>query len=375
MNKSRYDELAARGIVLFTMREHDLTFRHILCHGNLKQISLESRLLMNVKKFNLLFFGSDTFSITILKHLLDKQLCPIGVVTGQSSLLDQFSAANKLVRYRWPFQRNDLKISSSNVGLVASFGHLLNVETINLFEYGLFNVHPSLLPMYRGSTPIQAAIMDGLKETGCTLIQIPPVAKFDIGEIVLQEKVPIKEREYALHLRERLARVGAQMSEKLLTDYEGCMDKRVSQGLYGRSYARKLSVSQGLISFRTEDSAQIDRKIRAYTGTIELFTYCLNGLKIRLEELIDPDSTKNYDLDGLTLDLMLQKNVIEKSVDVKPGTMFFHKVRHILCIKCRDNEWVAFNYVTPDSKPRMTALDFFNGYLSKVQMSQMKTDV
>lgn len=330
---------------------------------------------MKIQRFKLLFFGSDHFSVTVLKHLHRTKLCPIRVVTGQHSELDRFSRLNSLETVRWPVNIQDITSTSTNIGLVASFGHLINVETINLFKYGLFNIHPSLLPQYRGSTPVQAAIIDGLKETGCTLMKIPPVAKFDIGDIVLQEKISIGERELATELKKRLAIVGAVLAEKLLLDYEQCLMNVRPQNEQIKSYAKKLKPEDGLLRFKSEESNIIDRKIRAYTGTIELYTYCLNGLKIRLDGVISSNDTRHYNLDELSSILLRQKDVIKDcSPNINSGTMFFHKIRHVLCFKCADNKWIGFDYVTPDHKARMPALDFYNGYLSKVGIEQLETD-
>ena len=109
----------------------------------------------------------------MLKYLLRKDICPIEVVTKQGSILDKLSASEQLIRHRWPL---DLLNESDDkepfdVGLVASFGQLIDEDTVRKFKYGLFNVHPSLLPRYRGSSPIQAAIGGGMcrQPNTCTL--------------------------------------------------------------------------------------------------------------------------------------------------------------------------------------------------------------
>lgn len=331
---------------------------------------------MKANQFNLLFFGSDSFSIIILKHLLGANLCPVQVVTKPFSLVDKFSAHHRISRHRWPLDLLDSTIKDRfNIGLVASFGQLIDVNTINSFKNGLFNVHPSLLPQYRGSTPIQTAILDGVKETGCTIMRIPPIDKFDIGDIILQERVEIERREYASKLRDRLATIGACMTERLLNNYDECLSFAKPQGDSGRSYAKKLKLEQGLINFKSESATRVDHKVRAFTGFLELYTYCLGGLKIRLEDMRDPSEVERYDLNNLAINQSRLKSAIdEDNTDVPAGTIFFHKVRHVVCIKCSDNKWAVFDYITPEFKPRMSGLDFYNGYLSKVGPDRMKTD-
>lgn len=326
---------------------------------------------MKIPKFRLLFFGSDNFSVTVLKYLLGRELCPIQVVTREGSLLGKFSNENKLYSHRWPLNLNSQDLTS-NIGLVASFGHLIDVNTVNLFKYGLFNIHPSLLPQYRGSTPVQAAIKDGIAVTGCTVMRIPPIPKFDIGEIILQKQLDIKDEEYAVELGQRLAHLGAIMFEELLINYERHISEAKPQDSANKSYAKRLKPEDGQLRFKTESSDLISRKVRAYTGFIELFTFCCDGLKVRLEEMTSPKEVEKYDLQRLSSNLLGSKSVIEDNVP--PGAIYFHRTRRIICIKCYDLKWLAFKYATPPSRARMSALDFHNGYLSKLEALARRTD-
>lgn len=331
---------------------------------------------LNHRQFSLLFFGSDAFSVRILKHLIDRSICPIEVVTRSGTILDHYSAECRLKRYRWPLIVDGEQ--EFNIGLVASFGNLIDKYTVNRFHYGLFNVHPSLLPQYRGSTPIQAAIRDNLEETGCSLMRIPPIDKFDIGEILLQKKLAIKRREYAIELRDRLADMGCEMVEDLLLNYDKCIQNIEPQSEMGKSYAKKLKLEDGFLNFTSESSSMIDRKVRAYSGFIDLYSFCLGGLKIRLLNLRDPEETKSYDLDRLSLSLWQRKGLISGAEnspqEVPAGSMFFHKIRQTLCIKCSDSNWLSFDRVRPEDKSEMSSLEFYNGYLSKVNIINRRVD-
>lgn len=335
---------------------------------------------MRVDRFRLLFFGSDPFSIRVLDYLLSKQICHTEVVAKPHTLLDKFSISKRLKRHAWPLELRAESSEKFNIGLVASFGSLINQATVSRFELGLFNVHPSLLPKYRGSTPVQAAVFDGIKETGCTIMRIPPVEKFDIGDIVLQERLRIKDREYAIDLRDRLADLGAQMAERLLTNYDDCIKLSQPQDSSKKSLARKLKLEQGLLQFRADTLDLIDRKVRAYTGFIELYTFCLNGLRVELAGMEDPKVVERYELDSLVLDLIAaqsdkSRSVITEGHHVAAGTMFFHKIRRQLCVKTGDCKWLAFEWATPKLKPKMIASEFYNGYLSKVPQQLRMTDL
>lgn len=329
---------------------------------------------MRLPNFQLLFFGSDNFSVRVLNALLNVDLCPISVVTKCGSILDRFSAHNRLQALRWPLEWPQEKTQQFNIGLVASFGHMIDIKTISKFRYGLFNIHPSLLPRYRGSSPIQAAILDGLDETGCTIMRIPPIAKFDIGDIVQQEKLKIEPSEYAFELSDRLAFLGAKMTQNLLINYDHYLALSRPQGEEGKSYSWKIKPEHGLIKFRSEDSSTIDRKVRAYTGYIDLHTTCCHGLKVSLSSMRELKEIEKYNLER-ALNIHLKAIGQEDYVEAKAGTIFFHKPRQILGIKPIDGKWVAFDYCTVEHKPRMTALEFYNGYLSSLDHKNMMTDL
>lgn len=322
---------------------------------------------MKATNFRLLFFGSDRFSSLVLDKFVRLKICPLHVVTRPGSILDQYSAKNNLIRHTWPIKNEVWNRNDFNIGLVASFGNLIDVQTVGRFNHGLFNVHPSLLPRYRGSTPIQTAILDGQTHTGCTIMRIPPIEKFDIGDIVLQERLDIMHREYAVDLRDKLANLGASLAEQLFLDYDRHVTNTRPQSNEGKSYAKKIKPEQGLINFKTESADLIDRKMRAYTGFIDLYLMCLDGLKVRLEDIVDPLVVEKYAIDRL---VMRRKD----TCDVEAGAIYMHKTRQLLCIKCQDGKWVAFKRATPESKPKMSAIDFYNGYLSKVDASRLITD-
>lgn len=323
---------------------------------------------MRVENFRLLFFGSDAFSIRVLKPLLDKKLCPVQVVTKLQTSLYKFSQQHNVTTHQWLPGLPNVSDDEFNIGLVASFGQMIDPVTVRKFHLGLFNTHPSLLPQYRGSTPVQAAVFDGLKETGCTIMRIPPVEKFDIGDIISQKKLAIGPREYAIELRDRLADLGSSMVIDFLLNYEQYIVTARSQCNENKSLARKLKREQGCLQFKTESMDFIDRKVLAYTGFIEIYTICLGGLHVELDGFREPKLVEKLNLDRLVSKLTENPNI-------EAGTLFFHRLRRILCVKAHDGKWAAFEYATPRGKPKMDALDFYNGYLSKVELRLRMTDV
>ena len=93
--------------------------------------------------------------------------------------------------------------------VVASYGRILPQAVLDAAPLGAFNVHPSLLPLYRGATPLQTAIRDGRAETGVTVMLMD--AGMDTGDVVLQERTPLGASETYGELHDRLAKTGARM--------------------------------------------------------------------------------------------------------------------------------------------------------------------
>lgn len=315
-------------------------------------------------KFKILFFGTDIFSFRTLKPIIESRCFEnFEIVTKPQCDVETFAEENNLNYHYWKpnFSDNFNSNVKPNIGLVSSFGNLIDVNTIRLFKYGLFNLHPSLLPKYRGSTPIQHAILNGDSETGLTIFQIPPIEKFDVGDIIVQRKVNIKEKEYAQQLSVRLASIGSEMFIELLKNYDKCMLNKRAQGSEGRSYAKKIKPERGLLNFKTESFVDIERKVRAFTGWIDLY-FLWKDKRV-------------YVYDMIFIDLGKVDSVYEELFSSTPtlGSIFFSR-NNAICIKCRDNKWLAFRKVRMENKPILSALDFSNGYLSKYIHSEAVTD-
>jgi methionyl-tRNA formyltransferase len=108
--------------------------------------------------------------------------------------------------------------------VVASYGKIVPQMLLDLVPVA-FNVHPSLLPLYRGATPLQSAIRDGRRETGVTIIAMD--AGMDTGDVLLQERTPIGVEETYGELHDRLARRGAEMAVEALGRYaDGTLERR-----------------------------------------------------------------------------------------------------------------------------------------------------
>lgn len=146
--------------------------------------------------------------------------------------------------------------------VVAAFGQILRPHVLYLPPHGSINVHASLLPRWRGASPIHHAILAGDRETGITLMQMDE--GLDTGPQYVQERLLIGERETAAELHDRLAELGAAMVRRYLDDILTGRLLPTEQDNSLSTYAPMIKKDAGLIDWQ-QDSSAIDRLIRAMT--------------------------------------------------------------------------------------------------------------
>lgn len=162
--------------------------------------------------------------------------------------------------------------------VVAAFGQLLPKKILDIPPYGSINVHASLLPEYRGSSPIQAAILNGDEKTGIT-IQYMDV-KLDTGDIILQESIPIAKDETGGSLHDKLAQVGAELLVKALDKLKDGSVSRTPQDDSLATIVKMLDKEMGNIDFN-QPAIYIERKIRGLNPWPSAYTK-LDGKTLKL---------------------------------------------------------------------------------------------
>lgn len=145
--------------------------------------------------------------------------------------------------------------------LIASYAKLFPLEIIKIPRYQTICFHPSLLPKYQGTTPIQSVILNNEKETGFTFFLINE--KFDQGPIIYQKKFSISTEENNLTLTEKLFQMGSQQVNEIIKKYLNGKLKAIPQNKLQTTYTRKLRKEDGF--FTPEENLQsIWCKFRAY---------------------------------------------------------------------------------------------------------------
>lgn len=159
---------------------------------------------------------------------------------------------------------------SPDLIVVAAYGKILPDWLLNLPKYGVINVHASLLPKYRGASPIQAALLNGERRTGITIMKVIP--ELDAGDILSQREVEIREEDDAQTLHDRLARVGAELlTETIPKLIKGEIEPK-PQNHDEATYCPKITKEMGRINWE-RSSEEIFNMVRAFTPWPGAFTY------------------------------------------------------------------------------------------------------
>jgi methionyl-tRNA formyltransferase len=169
--------------------------------------------------------------------------------------------------------------------VVASFGIILKKDLLDLPRYGCVNLHPSLLPKYRGVSPIQAAILAGDEETGCTTMLMDEGV--DTGAVLLAESMGVDPNDTAGTLERKLAALGASLVVRTL---EGILDgsvRPIGQNESLASYTRKIRKEHGAIDWSKSASA-IARQVRALLPWPSAYTTLAGRRLIILEAAVAP---------------------------------------------------------------------------------------
>lgn len=135
----------------------------------------------------------------------------------------------------------------ADIAVVAAYGLLLPVDILQGTKFGCINIHPSLLPRWRGAAPIHRPIIEGDAETGCCIMQMDE--GLDTGDIILSRKVPIPHHATTGDMHDVLSLIGAEMTVQALDLIEAGKATRTKQSEQGVTYAKKISKAEAKIDF------------------------------------------------------------------------------------------------------------------------------
>jgi methionyl-tRNA formyltransferase len=224
------------------------------------------------------FFGTPEFAVPTLDALERAGRTPVLVVTqpakpaGRGQEVQQPPVAHwasaRGVEVLQPESLKDegfldrLRALAPDVAVVVAFGRILPPRLLEIPALGCLNVHASLLPRYRGASPIQAALIHGEKKTGVTIMRM--VEELDAGPMLLQEEVDVRLHETAGELAERLAPLGGELLAEAVGRLEKGQAKERKQREESASYARQIEKSDGRMDWALS-AEELYNRVRAYT--------------------------------------------------------------------------------------------------------------
>jgi methionyl-tRNA formyltransferase len=297
----------------------------------------------------LVFFGTDDFSVIVLEELKKTGLAPELVITAPDkprgrglhsspSIVSMWAREHKVaVSHEYP--------SDGDLFVVASYGKIIPKNILDLPKYGALNVHPSLLPKYRGPSPIESQILADEKEIGVTIMQMDE--KMDHGPIVAARQLESTKHKIqnsnktqetnifkGSELRKILAKEGGKLLAETIPKWVAGKIKPVPQDESKATYTRKFNKEDGLIDF-ADDPYKNFLKICAFNGGVgTYFFWPVSTPSLRQESEYSP----------LNKGEMKPRRIRVKVIDAK-----------------YENEKLEILRVIPEGKKEMSYADFLRG--------------
>ena len=251
-------------------------------------------------KTDFAFFGTDNFSVGVLDELKKVGFLPTLIITsldkpkGRGLKITpppvKLWAIENKIDFLQPEKLDEkfnLEIGNwkLEIGVVASYGKILPAKILASFPKGTLNVHPSLLPKYRGASPIQAQILNDEKKVGITIILMDE--KMDNGPVLARRELEIPSPNNQIpnnkELAKKLAEEGGKLLAETLPKWLAGEIKPIPQDNSQATFCQKITREDGLIDLNS-DSRQNFLKIQAFAGWPGAYFFVeQNGKKIRMK--------------------------------------------------------------------------------------------
>lgn len=299
----------------------------------------------------ILFFGTDDFSAISLKSLIKDGFSVGAVITKPDSqkgrgrkllqpIVKDIAEEHNIPVWQ-PTRVADIlpnladitqKLGYSPIGVLVSYGKIIPQSVINAFEPGIINVHPSLLPIYRGPSPIETAILNGDKQTGVTIMQLS--AAMDAGPIYAQTTASLLGNETAPQLEEQLGETGAKMLSDLLPKIISGQLTPTPQDDSRATYCQLLKKEDSILQPEILTAKQAEQKIRAHL--------VFPKTKYKISEH----------------NIVITKAHVKKAAEVND-----QNETSPLSVRCSDGNYLQIDELIGPSGKAMNAAAFTNGYL------------
>jgi len=297
----------------------------------------------------IIFFGTTDFSLSIVQKISEHYELLGAVISkprpkgrGLKVEIPEIGkwAMNKGIKIFDPENPNDpafiqmLSELKPDLFVLSAYGHILSNELLKVPKFGGINIHPSLLPKYRGAAPIQRAIMAGEKITGITIFFMDE--KIDHGRILMKKELAIYDNETYGSLSHRLALLGAEIIIDAIKNIETNNYTLITQNETDITYAGKIKKEEMFINW-SDKSEKIHNLIRALSPNPGARTIFRNS------ELI-----------------ILEAELSDKKIE--PGTFFIENKK--LYVGTGSGS-IIIKMLKPENRRSITAQDFINGFRIK----------
>ncbi len=311
------------------------------------------------KDIKIIFWGTPEFSIPSLEALIKADYNVVAVVTnpdelvGRKQILTPPPVKVLAEKYKIPvyqpevLKNNEIFLKefreiAPNLCIVAAYGKIIPKEILDIPSLGFLNIHPSLLPRWRGPSPIQYTILNGDTETGVTIIKMDE--RMDRGPIIAKSKIQISKSKITYReLHNQLAKLGAELLIKTLPQYLGGAITSVSQDDSKATYSKILKKDDGRIDWE-KTAEEIERMIRAFTpwpGAWTVWPTVEKSSRVRIEKA---DTIESDSREGV------------------PGRVWRDEA-HPLLIQTKKGS-IAVTELTLEGKRRLGADEFLKGHPS-----------
>jgi methionyl-tRNA formyltransferase len=310
---------------------------------------------------NVLFLGTSPFAIPSLRMLAESGLRSFAAVTrpdrpagrGKKSSMTPVKA--EALKYNITLFQPEgragllevLEKTNPELLINVAFGMFLPPAVLDYPPLGCINLHPSLLPAYRGAAPIQRALMSGEEYTGVTVLYMSP--ELDAGDIILQEKTGIGFQENYGSLHDRLAELGAVKLLQALKLLEKGAVPRIQQDDEKATYAPPLTRDEERIIWNSP-AIRIYNQVRSLDPAPGAYTRFRNKrLKVWKTVPVGKDTSQGTKEDFAPLSPGTVSSVTKECFEVASGRGFLRVLE-----------------LQPEGKKRMSTRDFLKGYQLKV---------
>lgn len=239
-----------------------------------------------ITNMRIIFMGTPDFAVPCLKALIDNNHEIACVITqpdrpkGRGNKLTPPPVKEFALQYglevfqpekvRTPEAVEKIKSYNSDIIVVVAFGQILPPSILNIPKYGCINVHASLLPKFRGASPIHWSIISGEKTTGVTTMFMDE--GMDTGDMLLKSETPIYEKETTQELHDRLSQMGAELLIKTIRQIESGQITRIPQDSSDATYTKLLTKEMGNIDW-TKSAVEIKNLVRGTYPWPGAYTY------------------------------------------------------------------------------------------------------